>query len=170
MNMSNRKIEFTSEQIAEIQKARKENTNKNVERRLRILLLKNEGKTTTYIAEKTEYNPTYARSLITKYFNEGLQAIIGKKRVGNRRNITFEQETEFIEQFKGKADKGELVTVKEIKNAYCELIGHKCGKGQIYRVLARHGWRKIKPRPQHPKKASEEEIEASKKLTMSSEK
>jgi hypothetical protein len=31
-------------------------------------------------------------------------------------------------------------------------------------LLARHKWRKIKPRPKHPERASDEEIAASKKL------
>jgi hypothetical protein len=34
--------------------------------------------------------------------------------------------------------------------------------------LKRHGWRKVKPRPRHPGKASDEVIEASKKLTKNS--
>ncbi|MDE7249890.1 MAG: winged helix-turn-helix domain-containing protein, partial [Lachnospiraceae bacterium] len=33
----------------------------------------------------------------------------------------------------------------------------------IYCVLKRHGWRKVMPRSRHPKKASEEVIETSKK-------
>ncbi|WP_414153386.1 winged helix-turn-helix domain-containing protein [Peptoniphilus sp.] len=35
----------------------------------------------------------------------------------------------------------------------------------MYRVLKRHGFRKIMPRSKHPKKASKEVIETSKKLT-----
>jgi len=47
---------------------------------------------------------------------------------------------------------------------YEKRIGHEIrSHGQIYKLLKRHGWRKIKPRPEHPQKASEEEIEASKK-------
>jgi len=84
---------------------------------------------------------------------------------GNRRNLTKEQEKVFIDTFKEKAEKGELVTVKEIKLAYCEKIGHKCGNGQIYRVLKRQKWHKVVPRKEHPNKASEAEIETSKKLT-----
>ncbi|MBR4040361.1 MAG: winged helix-turn-helix domain-containing protein [Clostridia bacterium] len=40
----------------------------------------------------------------------------------------------------------------------------KVSDTQIYYVLHRHGWRKIMPRSRHPKKASEEAIEASKNL------
>ena len=36
----------------------------------------------------------------------------------------------------------------------------------VYMLLKRHNWRKIKPRSQHPKKADEETIAASQKLTL----
>ncbi|MCI8758540.1 MAG: winged helix-turn-helix domain-containing protein [Oscillospiraceae bacterium] len=54
----------------------------------------------------------------------------------------------------------------------CESIS-KCRRSsrqqrQIYCVLHRHGWRKVMPRSKHPKKASEDEIAASKKLTLPS--
>ena len=39
------------------------------------------------------------------------------------------------------------------------------GRGYIYMLLKRHGWRKVMPRAKHPKKADEEVIQASKKLT-----
>ena len=56
--------------------------------------------------------------------------------------------------------------VQYVKNAYEEKVGHSIGKGQIYKVLNRHGWRKVLPRSKHPNKASDEAIEASKKLTV----
>ena len=71
----------------------------------------------------------------------------------------------FLEQFGEIAEAGKIVEVSEIKKAYDKLIGHETGHGQIYNVLHRHGWRKTKPRSRHPKKASEEAINASKKLT-----
>ena len=57
-----------------------------------------------------------------------------------------------------------MVSVRDIETAYQEAVGHSIGTGQIYYVLRRHGWRKIMPRSRHPKKASEEVIETSKKL------
>ena len=163
--MANRKIVFTSEQIEEINEAQKKNKNKNVERRLQVLTMKIEGKTLEEISARTAYNPTYARSLVTKYFAKGLEAIIGKKRPGNHRNMSFEEEEAFVNSFTLRAQKGELITVKAIKAAYEKKVGHEIGRGHIYEILKRHNWRKIKPRPQHPKKASETEIEVSKKLT-----
>lgn len=164
--MANRRIIFTEEQIKEINQARKKNKNKNAERRLCVLSMKASGKRIEEIVERTGYNDTYARYLVTKYFAEGLESIIGKKRQANNRNMSFEEEAELINGFIDRAEKGELITVKDIKAAYEAKVGHKIGSGHIYMILKRHGWRKIKPRPKHPKKASEAKIEASKKLTL----
>ena len=78
--------------------------------------------------------------------------------------MSFEEEATLLEQFKAKAEKGQLVEISEIKEAYDKAIGHKSGSAQIYRVLHRHGWRNILPRSKRPQKASDEAIEASKKL------
>ena len=70
--------------------------------------------------------------------------------------------------FKARAEKGELVEISEIETAYQQAVGHSIGTSQIYYVLHRHGWRKVMPRSRHPKKASEEVIETSKKLKLPS--
>ena len=71
---------------------------------------------------------------------------------------------ETVAPFKARAEKGELVSISEIKAAYRQAVGHSIGTSQIYYVLHRHGWRKVMPRSRHPKKASEEVIETSKKI------
>jgi transposase len=164
--MANRKIEFTEEQQKEIEAVRKNNKNKNAERRLCVLSMKARGKSNEEIVSRTGYNGAYARRLIAKYFSEGIEAILGKKRQGNNRNIPYSTEAEFVNGFIEQAKQGHLTTVKDIKAAYENLVGHKIGSGHIYVILNRHGWRKIKPRPAHPKKATEADIEASKKLTL----
>ena len=58
------------------------------------------------------------------------------------------------------------VEVKEIKQAFDEQIGKETGNSYIYTMLKRNGWRKVMPRAKHPKKADDEAIEASKKLTI----
>ena len=70
--------------------------------------------------------------------------------------------------FQKQASAGQMVNVAEIKAAYEKAVGHSIGSGQIYCVLKRHNWRKVMPRSRHPKKASDEAIDASKKLTLSS--
>ena len=41
--------------------------------------------------------------------------------------------------------------MSRVKAAYEEVLGRKVPKSKVYRMLARHGWRKVMPRPRHPK-------------------
>jgi transposase len=156
---------ITEEQMKEIRTIRKLNKDKNAEKRLRAVQLRGEGYSNNEIATMLEAHAKVVSRWICKYVKNGIEELKNGKGGGNRRNLTLEAESKFISEFKEKAEKGHLVTVKEIKIAYCEKIGHTCGKGQIYRVLTRQEWRKVVPRKEHPNKATEAEIEASKKLT-----
>ena len=161
-----KKYEIAKEDYEKIKAARKSNKNKNVEKRLYALELSVKGLNNREISEKTGYNRVYVGHLIARYLKEGLDAICNIKRVANRRNMSIEEEIELLNEFKEKASKGQVIRAKDIRKAYEEKIGRPCGNGQIYRVLKRHNARKVKPRGQHPKKASQEVIEASKKLTL----
>ncbi len=55
-----------------------------------------------------------------------------------------------------------------IKKAFDKKRGKDTGRGYVYMLLKRHKVRKVMPRTAHPKKATEEVIEASKKLTLGS--
>ena len=77
-----------------------------------------------------------------------------------------EEVTVLLEPYREQAEKGQIVEVSEMKASYEQAVGHTIGGSQIYYVLHRNGWRKITPRSKHPKKASEEVIETSKKLTL----
>ena len=159
------KYRFTEEEIAEIQEARRKNRDKNVDRRLKALELKASVLTGKEIAEITDYNPGYISKLAAKYRKGGLEAITGNHYSGNHRNMTYKEEEALLEQFINAADGGHITDVSAIKAAYDEKVGHETGHGQIYYVLHRHGWSKKLPRSKHPKSATPEAIEASKKLT-----
>ncbi|MFN7754755.1 MAG: winged helix-turn-helix domain-containing protein [Holosporales bacterium] len=34
----------------------------------------------------------------------------------------------------------------------CRVLGKNISLSNVYRIAKRHGWRKIAPRPQHPKR------------------
>ena len=162
------RYEITSEQKLEIEEARKANKNKKVEARLKVLLMRAAGKPAGKISETTGYHAAYISGIISNYVNNGIEAITGKHYGGNRRNMSYEEEAAILKPFLEKSEKGQLLVVSEIEAAYEKVVGHPIGSGQIYRVLNRHGWRKVMPRSQHPNKASEEAIKASKKLTAKS--
>jgi transposase len=65
--------------------------------------------------------------------------------------MSMDQERQFLSRFFDQASQGGAVNAGEIKRAFEALVGHKVAKTTIYRMLDRHGWRKIMPRPHHPK-------------------
>ena len=164
MKMSSR-YKFSEEEIAAIIEARAANQGKQVERRLKALELRAQGKRSAEIAAACDYHPSYITTLVAKYRAGGLEAIAGNHYHGNRRNMSFEEEAAILEPFKKEAEAGKMVDVSDIEDAYRKAVGHSIGTSQIYYVLKRHGWRKVMPRSRHPKKADEEVIETSKKLT-----
>ena len=155
---------ISQSQLVEIETARKKNRNKNIERRLYVLVMRAEGKSLEELSEKTGYHISTASKLIARYMRDGISAIAENQYKGNRRNMSFEEEAAILAPYIERAERGEMVDIKEIAAAYQKAVPHKISDTQIYYVLHRHGWRKIMPRSRHPKKASEEAIEASKKL------
>ncbi len=162
---------ISEEQLEELKQVRKKNKDKNIEKRLEALVLHAEGMKMAAIAERTGFSKYYVSKLAAKYCDAGITAVAEKKYPGNHRNLSYAEEEALLEPFKKKAEAGQMVEVSAIKAAYEEKIGRSLEKdhGQIYRVLKRHGWRKVMPRSKHPGKASEEAIEASKKLKLLSE-
>jgi transposase len=160
--------QVTAEQGAEVARARKKTKDKQTDQRLHAVQLRGEGKKNEEIAERLETSTDMVSRWVSQYMKGGIEALQPKKRGGNHRNMSIEAERELIARFEEQAKAGQVVEVSEIKRAYEGMLGRKISSGQIYYVLARHKWRKIKPRSQHPKKANPEAIEASKKLTVRS--
>ncbi len=53
--------------------------------------------------------------------------------------------------FSERGEQGEFLMIDEIRAAFEKEIGHRVHKTTIYRLLKRHHWRKITPRPERPK-------------------
>jgi len=156
---------INNEEIGKIGEARKRNHDKQVEKRLHAVQLRGEGKRNAEIAEQLETSSDMISRWVSWYAKGGLEALLPKKREAHRRNMSYAEEKSILATFEEQAQAGQVVEVSDIKLAYQTKVGHPISSGQIYRVLKRHGWRKIKPRSRHPKKATPEVIEASKKLT-----
>ena len=160
---------YTEEDKAIITAARKANKDKRAEKRLHALELRASGKSAEEVASATGFHPAYISQLTAKYLAGGIEAISGNHYGGNRRNMTREEEVGLLKPYREKAEKGQIVEVSEIKASYEQAVGHTIGGSQIYYVLRRNGWRKVMPRSKHPKKASDEVIATSKKLTIESQ-
>ena len=158
-----KKIVFSNEEKNEIKQAIKNNKNVKKAKLLQVLELKIKGKSAQEIAEITGYNEWYIWKIIKKYKTKGINSITENNYKGNNRKLTVDEESDFLAPYKERAEKGEFVTVKEIRIAYDERTGSKSSVPTIYLLLHRHNWRKVMPRSKNPKKASEEEIIAYKK-------
>ena len=154
-----------SEQVyQEIVEAEKRTTDKRLSKKLSILLLRFGGKSIAETAEQMNCSVSKVRRLIAEYRRDGLAEYMRSKYAGNHQSLSIEEENEILSSFEKKADAGQTITVRDIKRAFDERIGKDTGRGYIYMLLKRHGWRKVMPRARHPKKADDEAIEASKKL------
>ena len=105
-------------------------------------------------------------NFISKYNRYGAK-VLEDNRAKHRKRfyMTFEEEKIFLEQFLEESNKGMISTVKKIKLAYEKKIGKNVHKTTIYRLLKRHNWRKVVPRPIHPKSNKEEQEEFKKKVS-----
>lgn len=95
----------------------------------------------------------FVRKVIQQYNRQG-EIGLSTRGKGGRHNcyLSWEQEKELIDSFKEKARRGQVATAKQIKQAYEIECGFPVHKTTIYRLLERHQWRKIVPRPSHAKK------------------
>ena len=156
---------ISAENAAEIEEIRKTNTDKKVDRRLYAVQLRGEGLTNDEIAQKLDTSKKMVSQWVSAYINNGgISALLPKERIGMHRNLSIEEEREFLSAYTKQAEAGQIIDLNKLKAAYIEKVGHSIGGSQIYRMLERHGWRKVMPRSKHPQKASNEAIEASKKL------
>lgn len=111
----------------------------------------------TGLAEQTVHN------LVSSYNRHGPAALETPGKGGRKRAyLPLQQESAFLQPFIEKALTGQVATAAEIKNSFEKLLGHKVHKTTIYRLLDRHGWRKLVPRPFH-EQAKADEQEAFKK-------
>lgn len=113
------------------------------------------------IAVAVAWNENHVRRVQSEYFRKGSSALIGAGRGGrHKQNLTQEQENELLAPYFEKAESGGILVVSEIKADYEKEFGSKVPKSTVYRMLKRHGWRKLAPRSKHPKsdKSKQEEF------------
>ena len=159
--------EITAENAEELRKSMKEKNNQKYYSKLQAVALRGEGKNNNEIGAITGYHPVYVSYLASIYCREGLEGLCKDGRKGgNNQNLSDEEEKMFLAGFEESAKKGKVTTITEIAAAYDKLTGkERESKSTVYYLLQKHGWRMITPQTAHPGKASDEAIEASKKLT-----
>jgi winged helix-turn-helix protein len=73
--------------------------------------------------------------------------------------LSIEEERNLLLPFFERAEKGELMTVLQTKQAFEERVGHEVNERTVGRLLEWHGWRKLVPRPFHPQAEKEKQTQ-----------
>jgi len=122
-------------------------------------------RTAEEIARRCGVGKGTVRQLVSRYNRFGVSAIETQAKGGRRREcMTREQEKHFLHPFFTRAHMGEIATITEIQQAFEITLAHEVDESTIYRLLDRHGWRELMPRPRHPQ-ASEEAQDQFKKTS-----
>lgn len=104
------------------------------------------------IARHCGVSKATVHQVISAYNRLGVVAVETAGKGGRRHQyLTLEEEAQFLAPFFARAEAGELTTTAEIWRAFEAGVGHPVDDSTIYRLLDRHGWRKLMPRPRHPK-------------------
>jgi transposase len=72
---------------------------------------------------------------------------------GGRRHaaMTIQEEREFLRPWAQLSVQGGMLVVGPLRAALAQKLGHPVAHSVVYRLLARHGWRKVAPDTRHPK-------------------
>ena len=145
--------QFTEKQHIEVKQALKASNTKEDFQRVQAVLLRMEyGLRASEIAETLDMHKASVWKIHARFFKEGSSIFQSKVHGGRyRENLTIKEERKLLKSFFKQAKRSGILIVSKIKEAYEELLGREVPHSTIYRILERHGWRKIAPRPSHPK-------------------
>ena len=153
--------ESRAEELAEFRKARW--TGLEFQRYLCVWLRTEKGLPASEIAGIVGWHADTVR-LIQRGFIARGAVVFRDEREGGRRSglLSLEEEAKFLKGFMEAASDASLLVANEVKAALEKKLGREVHKVSVYRMLKRHNWRKIMPRPRHPEQ-DKEAVEAFKK-------
>lgn len=102
------------------------------------------------IATALGWQPSSVRRVQARYRQHGAAALLGVGRGGRRHALlSVDQETRLLAAFASVAGEGGVTEAGRVRRACEAAVGHAMLKSTVYRLLARHGWRKLVPRGRH---------------------
>lgn len=154
-----RKTQFTQEEISRAQLIRdKATTPGELRKALSVLLMTEAG----LDANKTASILGLSKRTIFRHSSDlGQPEKAGSNTWGGRRHcsMTLEDESEFLRPWEDKAREGGVLSVPPVHAALVIKLGCDVDISTTYRLLARHGWRKVQPDTRHPKSDPARQVE-----------
>ena len=147
------RTEIPAAQIGAIRRAMLAAPSKPVFQRLQCLWLRaRQDLSTEAIAQAVGLSVSHVRRVWSEYLRGGLAAGQGRPKGGrHHQNLTLAQERAVLVPWQQRARRGSLVTARGIKVDYEKRLGRVVPDSTVCRLLARHQWRRVTPRPKHPK-------------------
>ncbi len=147
------RTQITPGQVGAIRRAMLAAPHKSAFQRLQCLWLRaKEDWSTEVIAQTAGLSVSHVRRVWLDYLGGGLAGAQGRPKGGRRhQNLTVAQEQAVLAPLRQEAQAGQLVTARGIKARYQTTLGRPVPDSTVYRLLARHQWRRVQPRPKHPK-------------------
>ena len=117
-----------------------------------VLIRATLGSTAAQIAQLLGWSTATVHVIHSRWAKQGDDVFDLRGRGGRRhQHLSAEQEVQVLAAFVVRAEAGAMLKVADIQRAYEHEIGKTVAPSTIYRLLDRHGWRKVVPRPRHPK-------------------
>ena len=120
--------------------------------RIQMVLLRESGMAQPAIAAAMGVSLSTVNRAHMAYDHGGIKVLKPKPNGGRKHeNMTWPKKKHRA-RFAKTAGAGEMLNVHDLKTAYEKAIGHATSDSTVYNLLHRHGWRKLMPRPHHPKR------------------
>ncbi|HEY5083440.1 MAG TPA: winged helix-turn-helix domain-containing protein [Rhizomicrobium sp.] len=121
--------------------------------RIQMVLLRESGMAQPAIAAAMGVSLSTVNRAHMAFDYGGLAALKPKPNGGRKhQNMTVPEEKALLARFARAAGAGEMLNIHDLKAAYEKAIGHATSDSTVYNLLHRHDWRKLMPRPFHPKR------------------
>jgi transposase len=148
-----RMVKCTKRQVRQLRTALHWKIPETQRRRIQMVLLRESGMAQPAIAEAMGVSLSTVNRAHMTYDHGGIKALKPKPSGGRQReNMTVAEEKALLARFANAAGAGEMLNIHDLKRAYEQAIGHGTSNSTVYNLLDRHGWRKLMPRPFHPKR------------------
>jgi transposase len=148
-----RPIHIDVKLVAKAQRAVKTTRNlDNFRSALAVLLPAKVGLTLAATASMLGVGTASVNRLQTR-FHTGRTSSSRIRNWGGRRKalLSPQEEVDFLEPWAEQAREAGLLVLSPIRAALAQRVGHSVKASVVWRLLSRHGWRKVAPDTKHPK-------------------
>lgn len=136
----------------EIKQRMKASKDRGQFQRWQVILLTVKGLAADIVADYVGTTKGTVHQWVYHYNHDGPDEFLLRGRGGRRFGLLpLDEEQAFLEGVRATAGRGRILTAFAIQATLEEKIGRPVSEDYLYDLLHRHGWRKVMPRPHHPK-------------------